>query len=571
MVQAPSATSTQTPQSVGTDRLADRLTDFLARVTADGIIRFVSPQGVEWLRQPEGFLDKGHSLFDAIEPEDRPALREALAAAQDPVPRKLVLRMLRGGVGSVRVLGRVLTLTQGGAKQELLFAAWDPRDFSLGQHSSIAAQTLDGLTGLPNRDSLLQRLAELCASNSQEGAGLTLLHLGLDGFQKVNDALGHEAGDQLLREAGRRLVGMLRAGDMVARTSGDEFGVILRDTADRQDSLNVARKIQSAMQRPFQHGESHLHITASIGVALFPEHADDGQQLFKCADTALSMAKQASPNQCLVYAPEGGSALRQKVLLEERMYDAFQNGEFEQYYQPLFHARTGVLAGFEALMRWNCPGQGMVPPGDFIPLAEKNGLITLLGAWSLRASCHQMAYWNKLWGKALSISVNLSPSQFRHKDILGTVNKTLRESGLPPDRLILEITEGVLMHDPAQAGSVLEGLHAQGVHVSVDDFGTGYSSMAYLKRFRLNSLKIDRSFISDLSQDGNDQAIVGAILSLAHALGLKVVAEGVETEEQLEILRAKECDIIQGYLMGRPLPVDEVETRVNTGQWMLAP
>lgn len=556
------------PAASATDRLADRLTDFLARVSPEGTLRFVSAQGLAWLRQPADLIDKGHSLFDAIAPEDRPALREALAAAQDHEPRGLSLRMLRGGAGSVRVLARVLSLMHAGTHQELLFAAWDPRDCLASAASEETGPALDGLTGLPNRDSLLRQLADLCAAPPSPGNGFTLLHLGLDGFQKVNDALGHAVGDRLLVEAGRRLVSTLRAADKVARTGGDEFAVILRDSFDRQAALNVARKLQSALQRPFQHGDTHLHITASIGLARFPEHAADGQQLFKCADMALTLAKESGPNRCLVYAPEGGSALRHRVLLEERMYDAFQNGEFDLHYQPLFRAHDGVLVGFEALMRWTSPGHGSVSPAEFIPLAEKNGLIGLLGGWSLRAGCHQMANWNKDWGTRLGISVNLSPHQFRHKDLASLVRNALLESGLPADCLTLEITEGVLMHDPDQAEGVLDQLREQGVHISVDDFGTGYSSMAYLKRFRLSSLKIDRSFVRDLGQDSSDQAIVSAILSLAKALGLKVVAEGVETNGQLAILQARGCDLIQGYLMGRPAPAAAVEASVDTGKWI---
>ncbi|HRH79444.1 MAG TPA: GGDEF domain-containing protein [Thiobacillaceae bacterium] len=563
-----SPTTHSPPAASATDRLADRLTDFLARVSPEGTLRFVSPQGLAWLRQPADLIDKGHSLFDAIAPEDRPALREALAAAQDHEPRRLSLRMLRGGTGSVRVLARVLSLMHTGTHQELLFAAWDPRDCLSPPSSGETGPAQDGLTGLHNRDSLLRQLADLCAAPPAPGSGFTLLHLGLDGFQKVNDALGHAVGDRLLVEAGRRLVGTLRAADKVARTGGDEFAVILRDTFDRQAALNVARKLQSALQRPFQHGDTHLHVTASIGLAQFPEHATDGQQLFKCADMALTLAKESGPNRCLVYAPEGGTVLRQRVLLEERMYDAFQNGEFDLHYQPLFRAQDGGLVGFEALMRWTSPGQGNVSPAEFIPLAEKNGLIGLLGAWSLRASCHQMANWNKAWDTRLSISVNLSPHQFRHKDLAGLVRNALRESGLPADCLTLEITEGELMHDPAEAASVLDQLREQGVRISVDDFGTGYSSMAYLKRFPLSSLKIDRSFVRDLGHDGSDQAIVSAILSLAKALGLKVVAEGVETDGQLAILQARGCDLIQGFLLGRPAPAAAVESNVDTGKWI---
>jgi diguanylate cyclase (GGDEF)-like protein len=456
-----------------------------------------------------------------------------------------------------------------GKHVELLFAAWDVGVMPEVRAHPESPYQRDELTGLANRGNLQRQLADMIRSTPPGAAGFALLHMGLDGFQKVNEALGPELGDQLLVESAKRLQSLLRATDVIARTGGDEFTLILAGTHAEADVLLVARKILMAMQRPFVLAERHLHLSASIGIARFPEHAVEGLLLFRCAGIALSMAKEAGRNRFQLYVPEGGAANQQRVVLEERMYDAIQNGEFEMNYQPLFRADTRKLVGVEALMRWNHPGAGFVSPAEFIPLAEKNGLIGFLGTWSLRVCCHQVARWNESWGIRLGASVNLSPVQFRRGDLTATVLGALRESGLPAECLTLEITEGALMQDPENTQRLLDSLRESGVGISVDDFGTGYSSLAYLKRFRLTSLKIDRSFVNDLSRDANDQAIVSAIVSLAKELGLKVVAEGVQTEAQLAILQGKGCDVVQGYLLGKPVSVDEFARKVEMGEWSL--
>jgi diguanylate cyclase len=548
------------------ERLVDRLADFLARVSVNGEIHFVSNPGTEWLGHPAGFFKKGDSLLAVVAPEDHGKVNESLHSSGGR--RALITHLIRADGKPVRVTCRILTLVAAGDQTELLFAAWDAGCCADSADIAEALFPPDSLTGLPTRPRLLGKLAELIrTSGDAQEVGFALLHLDLDGFQKVNDALGHAAGDRLLIEAAGRLTSLLRASDMVIRSGSDEFALILPGTHDRDAVLLVTRKVLTALQRPYLVGDSHVHLSASIGIALYPEHADDGPHLFKCADIALSAAKREGRNRWSIYMPEGGIESSRRVVLEERIYDAIQNGEFEMHYQPICRPATRDLVGVEALMRWNRPGEGYISPVEFIPMAEGNGLIGFLGAWSLRVSCHQVAQWNAAWGIRMRASVNLSPAQFRQGDIVGIVRGALTESGLPADCLVLEITEGTLMHDPAETEVLLTQLRELGVSISVDDFGTGYSSLAYLKRFPLSSLKIDRSFVHELDRDANDLAIVSAILGLAKELALKVVAEGVETEDQLAILAGKGCDMIQGYLLGRPVSAEEFTNKIGSGEW----
>ena len=552
------------------ERLTDRLADFLARVSGNGEIHFVSNPGADWLGRSADFFKKGGDLFSLVVPEDHGAVKAALRLAGSQGRHAWSTYMIRADGGRVRVTCRALGLAAAGDQAELLFAAWDAWDRPNPAEVAEESYPPDLLTGLPTRPRLFERLAELARPGTAAEAGFALMHLDLDGFQKVNDALGHAAGDRLLVEAAGRMTSLLRASDMVIRSGSDEFALILPGTHEREAVLLVARKVLAALQRPYLVGGSHLHLSASIGIALYPEHAGDGPQLFKCADIALSAAKREGRNRWSIYLPEGGAESSRRVALEERIYDAIQNGEFEMHYQPICRPATRDVVGVEALMRWKRPGEGFISPTEFIPMVEGNGLIGFLGAWSLRASCHQIAQWNAAWGVRMRASVNLSPAQFRQGDIVATVRDALAESGLPADRLTLEITEGALMRDPAETEVLLNRLRELGVSISVDDFGTGYSSLAYLKRFPLSTLKIDRSFVSELERDANDLAIVSAILGLAKELDLKVVAEGVETEGQLAILAGKGCDMIQGYLLGRPTSAEEFADKIGSGEWRLA-
>ncbi|MEW5786259.1 MAG: bifunctional diguanylate cyclase/phosphodiesterase [Pseudomonadota bacterium] len=546
--------------------LADRLADLLARVTPRGELLFLSSGGRAWLGLGEGAAPRGSRLAALLAPQDQDGVAEALALAACRPRQKLAAGLCRADGTCLPATCRILPLAGPGGRPEVLFAAWELADPS-PVRSEGGGMEVDPLTGLPTRARLMGDLADLIRTAARPGEGFALLHLGLDDFQKVNEALGHAAGDRLLVQAAERLVAQVRAGDRVLRAGGDEFTVLLAGTRDREAVLGVVRKLQAALQRPFALGDSQPHLTASVGIALYPEHGGDGPTLFKCADIALSQAKAQGRNRWEFCRPGAGSQASRRMALEEQMYAAVQNGVFEMHYQPIWRAADRLLVGVEALMRWRRPGEGFVPPVEFIPLAEANGLIGFLGAWSLRASCHQVAHWNQTWGVKLRASVNLSPVQFHQGDVAHVVAQALAESGLPAGCLSLEITEGILMHDPIATEAVLHRLRDLGAGISVDDFGTGYSSLAYLKRFPLNTLKIDRSFVADLESDGNDQAIVEAVLGLARALGFSVVAEGVETEAQLAHLARRGCDMIQGYLLGRPLTAEELTRKVENGEW----
>ncbi len=559
------------PEQAGqaNESLADKLTDFLARVSPAGLMSYVSNRGADWLGRPELHGHRGASLFELVCPEDHPCLQEALDLATGQSAQEFSVRLLDQIGAETWVNCRLFPIFQHGKHVELLLAAWNIAHFKLAEEKLKHVVLHDALTGLANRTLLMRQLEDMvCAPCA--GEGFAVMHLDMDGFKKVNDALGHEAGDRLIVEAAERLKKLLRATDVVARTGGDEFVLILPGNFELPQVTALARKLLNTLQKPYDLVCNTLHLTASVGIALFPEHGREAGQLLKYADIALAKAKDTGRNRFHVYGPEGAAGVEKRVRIESLMYDAIQNGEFEIHYQPLFHADTGLIAGVEALMRWRHPTEGMIPPSDFIPIAEESGLINFLGKWSLRVACHQVAEWNGRWGSRLTASVNVSPRQFLHQDLVTMIEEVLRESGLSADCLSLEITEGALMQNPKVAAPLLDRLRAGGVGVSVDDFGTGYSSLAYLKRFPLTTLKIDYSFVRDLTTDANDRAIISMIVGLAREMELRVVAEGVETAEQLAFLRDKGCDIIQGFLLGRPVTATDLAANIETGVWRLS-
>lgn len=560
----------QNPQvrDAAPENLADKLTDFLARVSREGALSYVSRRGAQWLDRPEMHVEKSGSLLDVFQVDDHPAVVAALHGIEPTGSQEFMARMLKRDGDSVWVNCRLFPLPQRGENTELLFAAWDISHFKQTEEKLNHAALHDPLTGLANRAQLLHKLTEMVQS-TRNGGGFAVMHLDMDGFKKVNDALGHEAGDKLIVEVGERLTALLRSSDLVARTGGDEFVLVLAGTHELDNVTALARKLLNVLHKPYDLMRNTLHLTASMGIALFPEHGGDADNLLKHADIAKTKAKQLGRNRWQIYGPEGTGVVEKRVHIEELMYAAIQNGEFEMHYQPLFYADSRRMAGVEALMRWNRPGQGTISPGEFIPIAEESGLIDFLGKWSLRVACHQVAEWNRQWNAGLVASVNISPRQFFQEGIVTMVEEALTESGLPADCLSLEITEGALMHNPKAVAPLLDRMRANGVRISVDDFGTGYSSLSYLKRFPLTTLKIDYSFVRDLITDPNDRAIVSMIMGLAREMDLKVVAEGVETEEQLAFLTGRGCDIIQGYLLGRPVPAEELSNKVASGEWSI--
>ena len=414
--------------------------------------------------------------------------------------------------------------------------------------------THDALTELPNRLLLSDRMRMVIANARRSGQGFSVATIGLDGFKKVNDGLGHPIGDAVLRTAAARLRKTLRDSDTLARVGGDEFVAVLPGTATEAQIKLVTGRLIATLQSPFEIDNHTIYVGASVGVAVYPTHAEDEVRLVALADAAMSRAKETGKARCVVYSPSEAGPPAHDISLEAAMFQGIREGEFLLYYQPIVDAATRRIEGFETLMRWKHPSLGMVPPARFIPIAEANGLINMLGAWALKAACVQLRQFEALSGRPLYISVNISPRQFRNDQFLDVLDDALAFSGIKGEQLVLEITEGTLMVDPAHAETILTRMAQRRARIAIDDFGTGYSSLAYLKRFPISVLKVDRTFVKDLPDAPKDGAICNAVLDIARHLKLSVVAEGVETEAQLAYLNERNCRYIQGYLTGKPMP-----------------
>lgn len=413
----------------------------------------------------------------------------------------------------------------------------------------------DALTGLPNRSLLFDRLAQSTIAARREGWLSALLFIDLDRFKEVNDTLGHVAGDELLQDVASRLRECVREVDTVARFGGDEFVLLLQDLADVNDAALVADKVINIMAEPFYLVGREVHIGASIGITLYPTDADNAEAMLRNADMAMYRAKEAGRNRYQYFTQCMQEQVRASVELERDLRLALERHELEVYYQPIVDAVSHKLVSVEALLRWNHPSLGAVPPDRFIPLAEESGLIGVIGDWVLNTACNQAQIWRSS-GLEIGMSVNLSCGQRSLGLTSWNLASILQETGLPGNALTLEITEGVLVEDSAEVVEWLLGFKRLGVSLSIDDFGTGYSSLSYLKRFPVDVLKIDRAFVSDVVESRQDASLVNAILAVGKSLELKLVAEGVETEQQMELLRDYGCDYLQGYLFGGPMPVE---------------
>ncbi|HEX8845408.1 MAG TPA: EAL domain-containing protein [Pyrinomonadaceae bacterium] len=424
----------------------------------------------------------------------------------------------------------------------------------------------DTLTGLPNRVSFEERLAEAITRAEETSAPLAVMFLSLDRFKKFNDTLGHIVGDQLLRSVAGRLSASMREGDTLARFASDEFAFLLNGTNNAEAVAEMAGNFQSVLETPFEVDDQELYVTASLGIGLYPHDAPDAQGLLKNAGAALYRAKQLGGHNYQFYTADMNERALKRLALENQMRWALERKEFRVYYQPQISLDTGQVTGMEALARWQHPEMGLISPSEFIPLAEDTGLIEPLGEWVLRTACAQTKAWQDVGFRDLHVAVNLSPRQFQQPDLLSMIERQLRETGLNPGCLELEVTESSVMKNTESAISTLSELKAMGIKISIDDFGSGYSSLSYLKHLPIDVLKIDQSFVRDMTADPKDAAIVMAIVQLAHSLQLKVNAEGVETEEQLRFLRLLRCDEMQGYLFCEPIPGEEFENILLEGR-----
>ncbi len=417
----------------------------------------------------------------------------------------------------------------------------------------------DTLTGLPNR-ALFRELTHSAVAIAQRESGrLALLFIDLDRFKAVNDTWGHAAGDTLLVTLAQRLRQAVRATDVVCRHSGDEFTVLLHDASQWAEVAATADRLLKEIERPVHLGSGEVNVSASIGVALFPDDAADHETLVRHADTAMYAAKNLGRARCSFFRSEFNASLQASLLLEQELRHALAHDEFVLHYQPQVDARSGELLGCEALIRWQHGRRGMVPPLEFIAAAEQCGLIGEVGAWTIRMACRQIAQWKRAGLHFGSIAVNISALEFRNHRLIDTLTQAMADFGVQPHELEIELTESVLMTDTDTTRLIVERLHTLGLPLAVDDFGTGYSSLAYLKHLRPSKIKIDRSFVRDLPGDEDDRVLVQAIVQLATALGIRVVAEGVETILQRDFLQRIGCDVLQGFLIGRPMPAEAFE------------
>jgi diguanylate cyclase (GGDEF)-like protein/PAS domain S-box-containing protein len=417
----------------------------------------------------------------------------------------------------------------------------------------------DFLTGLPNRVLLTERLSRAIGQARRHNKRVALMFIDLDYFKHINDSLGHTVGDLLLQVVAERLKLCIRDTDTVCRQGGDEFVVLLTEIERTLDAAPVAEKLLAAFAEPCLIGGHELHVTLSVGVAIYPDDGQDADEVMKNADTAMYHAKANGRNNFQFFTTEMNTRAVQRLFIEGNLRRALKQNEFELYYQPKIDLASGLMIGSEALIRWHDPEHGLIYPNQFVPIAEESGLIVPIGSWVLREACRQVCAWQDSGLLAVPVSVNISAVEFRHKDFLDGVALILKETGMLPSFLEMELTESILMHDAESSALVLESLKAMGMQLAIDDFGTGYSSLSYLKRFPINTLKIDQSFVRDIDVDADDASIVRAMIGMGKSLKQRVIAEGVETEAQLAFLLTLQCDEGQGFLLGHPQPADQFE------------
>lgn len=423
----------------------------------------------------------------------------------------------------------------------------------------------DGLTDLPNRMLLQDRLGQAIEAARRQGTQLAILFMDLDRFKHINDSLGHSVGDQLLQSVAQRLVDCVRQSDTVCRQGGDEFVVLLSAVEHAEDAAQSAQKMLTALALPHQIEGNDLHISVSIGISVYPQDGDEVETLLKCADTAMYHAKEKGRNNYKFFEKQMNTRAVERQGIESGLRRALEREEFVLHYQPKIALHSGAIVGVEALIRWQHPQRGLLHPMDFVSIAEDCGLIRPIGRWVLREACLQAQAWHLLGLPPITVAVNASAIEFRSDNYLGNLRETLDETQLDPKYLEIEVTESVLIRDAESAESVLHGISQLGVKLAIDDFGTGYSSLSYLKRFPIDTLKIDQSFVHQLTSNADDANIVNAVISMGKSLKKRIVAEGVETSEQHASLLALDCDEGQGYYFCRPVVASALTTLLESG------
>ncbi|MBL8533851.1 MAG: EAL domain-containing protein [Betaproteobacteria bacterium] len=511
------------------------------------------------------------ALIDRIHPEEREEVRAALASLQDSgAVRELIHRVVLPG-GSVRYVRIHTDVVRGsdGAPLQAFGAIQDITENKAAEERIHQLAYFDRLTQLPNRHRFVENVEAALTHARNSDRLVAVLSMDLDQFKRINDTLGHAVGDRLLTSVADRLRETVRTRDTVlrrntvedshlARLGGDEFCVLLTDMSHFEDAAKVAQRIIESLQRPMDVDGRELFTTTSVGISLFPMDGGDADTLVKNADAAMYFAKSQGRNNYQFYGKEMNSRALERLAMESRLRRAVERREFQLHYQPKLDLRSGRIVGVEALIRWQHPELGMVPPAEFIPIAEDSGLIVSIGEWVMREAAEQVRRWQANGLDSFHVAVNIASPHFQQPDFTDHVAAILQETGLAPKYLELEVTESMLMDDRTLNLDTLTRLKKMGLRLSIDDFGTGYSSLAYLKRFPVDTLKVDRSFVKDTPAADDDAAIASAIIAMAHSLRLEVVAEGVETSSQLEFLKAHGCEYVQGYLISRPVPAAEI-------------
>jgi diguanylate cyclase (GGDEF)-like protein/PAS domain S-box-containing protein len=534
--------------------MAENSTDLIARTTARGVLVYAS-DAIRSLLGYEPNEVMGHSVFEYIEPEDHHLVQHFTRGLElGNTPRTYSYRARRkdGSLVWFETTSRPIAHSVHGGIDEIVSVSRDISQRRRAEEQIEYQAYHDALTGLPNRLLFRDRLTIALAHAKRQQKPLAVMFLDLDRFKYVNDTLGHSLGDELLRVLAARLRSVLREGDTIARMGGDEFTVLVADLRTPDDAAKTAQKLLDTVAEPVRVEGHELYVTTSIGIALYPNDGDTAEALLKNADTAMYRAKDAGRSSYRLCTRAMNSRAAERLSIESALRRALERDELVVYYQPIVHLDTRRTAGMEALIRWNRPGHGIVPPITFIGIAEETRMIVPIGEWVLREACKQAKAWQQSRYPSLRIAVNLSPRQFQQSDLREVVARALEDSGLAPRYLELEITEGTAMFQTDRTIASLAELRELGVGIAIDDFGIGHSSLSYLRQFPIDRVKIDREFIQEIDTSRSNRAIVSAIVAMAHGLDLSVTAEGVETEAQVSFLREQRCEEVQGYLFGRP-------------------
>lgn len=538
------------------------------QVSESGNILQATSASADLLAFPREYLLHA-SIKDIIAFDERERAAHLLQACfRDGLPKQAEIRFANAITGTRWIDLRICRhVTADGRALLLLFGA-DVTKWAQKLDRLTEQSLTDQLTGVGNRALIRNRVEAYFTGDATQRGPFAIVLMDLDGFKKVNDSLGHEVGDILLKELSLRLAGTVRSRDTVARLGGDEFVILLDDVSSEDAAVGILEQIMRVCRQPFHLAGCQVRVTSSIGLAFASGVRETEAQLLRRADRAMYEAKAQGNNRYCLYSSELDHRLNEQFRIEQDLFEAVLNGELFLHYQPIFRVGPDTVCAVEALMRWEHPA-GSISPEVFVPLAESNGLINHLGAWAIRCACAQLAAWDANGVDLGYISVNVSPVQFRHPGFIDSVRTAIRDTGISPHRLVLEITEGALMTDPKAAGDLLTELRALGIRFAVDDFGTGYSSLSYLRRFPLSALKIDRSFVADMVDSPHARTIVSAVLSLARELGLVAIAEGVETEAQCDLLAAQRCELAQGWRFARAMGPNDFENAVRTGRFQI--